>query len=456
MKNTQEFGQYLASKRKKQKYIDEHVGFIEWFYADLNGRVPTTSLIDTFLRDRWCGYVSKDKSNFQILSEYADFCKLSDPAFSQTFYEFVIETFEGEARKAMKNYKNSLVFIPQDTKINPIHLNGLTNDEFVQAFRELQDFLYVTYDEIEKSSPFEWGWPDWSELTWYGMIHNRVIMVLNALVECGRAENNVLIVDKHLFTDHAKKRVDEQLVCRPLENTKQLLNGLIQMGLQIEGLDDTNVPSFTVSFPRNSSVITVICAYFKERNPKITNHIRYFSYRFMQDSATQSHETFFLAKTDGEPEHLRAIYYWLYDEAIKHGFHPTGEEKMYCYLYKKGSKEWLLLGKGSSYHEEEFLHSVDYDISVKFAFPKIYHTHPEKIVWLKKRFPTAFTTRWGGCHSCKAKKGTMEDCKNRVIFDTDNPHYRCVKGYLYFHDPTFEDVQEFLEIYKLENKIKPL
>ena len=66
MRNEQEFGEYLASKRKKQKYIDERVGFIEWFYADLDGRIPTARLIDTFLRDRWCGYVSKIKVIFKF------------------------------------------------------------------------------------------------------------------------------------------------------------------------------------------------------------------------------------------------------------------------------------------------------------------------------------------------------------------------------------------------------
>jgi len=453
MRNTREFMQYLAGKKKKQDYIDERVRFINWFYDELEGKSPTVESIGAFVRNRWCGYVSKDKSTFQKLSEYADFCEPVNPAFSNAFHEFISETFGGEARKAMKSYKDSMVFIPANTKINPVHLNGLTNDEFVNAFKALQEFLHTVYDAIEHGLPSDWGWPDWHDLTWYGIIHNRVVMVLNALVECGHAENNILIVDKRRFAEHAKKRADEQIVCKPPEKTKLLLEELIKIGLHIEGLNDTNVPFFSVSFPDNPHVITVLCTYFKERNEKTTNHIRYFSYRFMQDPAAQSHETFFLAKTDGEPKHLREIYYWLYDEAVKYGFCPAGEEKMYCYLYKKGSKEWLLLGKGSSYHEEEFLHSANHAISAKFSFPKIYHTHPEKIEWLKKRFPASFATRWGGCHRCKEKKGKLEECKHRVIINQGNSHYTCLRGCFYFHDPTFDDVKAFLEIYKLENNI---
>jgi hypothetical protein len=391
-----------------------------------------------------------------MLSEYADFCEIFDPLFSSAFHSYIRETFEGETRKAMKAYKDSMVFIPVGTKINPVHLNGLSNEEFVSAFKALQDFLYAVYDEIECSSPFDWGFPSWNDLTWYGLIHNRVVMVLNALVECSHAENNVLVVDKQRFTAHAKQRIDEQVVCRPPKKTKLLLDGLNNMGMHIEGYDDADVPVFGVSFPGNPNVVAVLCSYFKERNPKITNHIRYFSYRFVQEPATQNYETFFLAKTDGEPKHLREMYYWLYDEAMKYGFAPTGEEKIYCYLYKKGTKEWLLLGKGSSYHEEEFLHSVNHTISLKFAFPKIYHTHPEKIKWLKKRFPSSFATRWGGCYKCKEKKGKLETCKHRVMINQDNPKTGCVKGYFYFHDPTFDDVKEILEMYKLENNIKPL
>ena len=452
MKSVQEFAQYLSGKRKGTKYIEKRCDLISKFHEALDGEPPTIEAIDIFIRQRWSGYVSRDKDTFQALGEYADFCEQT----ADVFNKYVRDTFEGEASKAMKGYKDVMVFIPKSTKIDPVHLNGLTNDEFVNAFLSLQEFLYKAYDAIEHSSPFEWGYPDWSDLTWYGLIHNRVVMLLNALVECGSVDNNELIVDKLSFEAHAKKKDDEQIICKPLHKTMLLLNKLMHMGLHVEGLADASIPHFIVSFPADPNIATVLCSYFKERNDKTANHIRYFSYRFVEDSAVQTHERLFLAITDGEPEHIREIYYWLYSEADKYGYEPTGTEKMYCYLYKKGTKEWLLVGKGSSYHEEEFLHSVNYEISAKFAFQKIYHTHPEKIEWLKERFPTAFATHWGGCYRCKEKKGKLEECKNRVIINPNSTKYGCVKGYFYFHNPTFDDVKEMLEMYKVENKIKPM
>jgi hypothetical protein len=173
----------------------------------------------------------------------------------------------------------------------------------------------------------------------------------------------------------------------------------------------------------------------------------------VEDPATQTQETLFLAKTDGEPEQLHEIYYWLYNEAVKYGFSPMAHENMGCYVYKKGSQEWLLLGSGSSYHEDEFLHSVNYKLAAKVRFHHVFQTHPEKIESLKKKFPDSFGRPWTACFKCKAK---FVDCKNRVTFEKNGKdYYHCgVKHHLYFHDPNLDDVKTILELYILENKIK--
>ena len=164
---------------------------------------------------------------------------------------------------------------------------------------------------------------------------------------------------------------------------------------------------------------------------------------------------FFLAKTDSEPEQRREMYYWLYDEAVKHKFSPMGYENMGCYVYKKGKEEWLLLGGGSSYHEDEFLHSVKYALAAKARFHHVFQTHPEKIDDLRKRFPDSFGRPWTECFHCKADYNI---CKNRVTFEKDGKDYHhCgTKHLLYFHDPDIEGLKVILDLYKSENKIKAL
>jgi len=449
MDKKHEYFQYLARKRRSKDYINKCEDMLNSLEKKLGGELPTAQAIGEVIKERWCGYVNRDKNTFQIFCDFADFYELIYPSFSSAFREFVRETFEGEARKAMKSYKESMVFIPANTKINPVFLYGLKNDEFVSAFKALQEFLHRVYDAIEKGSPFDWGWQDWNAITVDGINHNRVIVLLNTMVECGHKDNGVLVVDKKRFSNHAS--------CIPMAKTRQLLEELMKMGLSVKGLCDKESLVFSVSFPDNPNIVDVLYSYFKKESDEWAKirAIKYFSYRFVEDPATQTHETFFLAKTDGEPEHLREIYYWNYDEAIKHEFLPTGSESIYCYSFKKGSKEWLLLGKGSSYHEDEFLHSVDYAIAAKFGFTKCYRTHPEEVAYLRKRFPETFERTWSGYHkTCRQCKPTYEKCKNRVTFPQDNPVFYCSTGCLYFHDPTFDEIKIMLELYKSEKNIK--
>ena len=266
-----------------------------------------------------------------------------------------------------------------------------------------------------------------------------------------------------------KKHFSGYAICKPMAKTRLMLNGFMDMGFSIEGLDSKKSPVFTVSYPDTPNLLTVLHAYFQQRHSNCKqcgdeckadacwryfcyNHIKAFSYRYVEDPAVQTRERFFLAITEGMPKQLRDICYWLYDEAVKHGYTPQGYEYMGCYSYKKGSKEWLLLGCGSSYHEDEFLHSVNYALAAKTRFYRVFQTHPERMDALRKRFPDSFGRPWTKCYMCKAEADT---CKNRVTFKKDNLDYHhCgTKSYLYFHNPTFDDVKEILELFKLENRI---
>ena len=441
MNNKQDFLDYLVGKGKKQDYIKACKGLLGAFQSKLKDKSPTAEIINAFVRGRWSGYVKKDRETYQILNDYADFCEAGFPVFASAFNEHIRETFEGEARKATKTYKDAIAIIPQDTTIDPDFLGGLTNGEFVEAFKSLQEIIYAIYKDIERGSPFDWGWSDWKALEVGGLNHNRVMRILEALAGSGHVDGTSLVVDKKSFGGYG--------VCKPMAKAKQMLNGFMNMGFQIEGLDNKKSDIFTVSYPDTPQIIPVLFSYF--RNGRNDCHC-VFSYRFVEDSAAQNRETFFLAKTDGEPEQRREIYYWLYDEAVKHGFSPTGYEHMGCYLYKKGSKEWLLLGSGSSYHEDEFLHSPNYMIAAKVKFHRVFQTHPEDINKLLKRFPESVGRPWDWCF-CK----NSGDCKNRVMIEKDGRdyHHCCTKTYFYFHDPDFDDVESILELYKLENNIKP-
>lgn len=442
-KRKQEFVNYLFNKNKKQLFIDMSMELVNDFHHMLGDEVTSSRAIDAFVRNRWSGYVSRDRATYQILEEYANFFERELPAFSDAFHKHVRETFEGEARKAMRVYKDTLVFIPPNAKIAPFLLGKLTNGQFIEAYKSLQNLIYEIYDDIEHGSPFDWGWLDWRAITGEGINHNRVMMVFGALVESSCIENDMLIVDKKIFYQHN--------ICKPIANIKLMFKKFSGKGFLIEEFDNKQSAVFRVSYPRKPNLITVLHTYF---NRGYGNNSKYtFSYRFVEDPTVQSREAFFLAQTDGEPLPIREIYFWLYDEAVKYGFVPMGFEKMGCYVYKKESQEWLLLGNGSSYHEDEFLHSVNYKLAVKTRFYHVFQTHQDKIGDLMKRFPSSFGRPWTQCFMCK--KNSL-DCKYRINFKlSSNDYYHCAKHhYLYFHDPNFDDVKVICELFKLENNIK--
>ena len=444
----EKFLQYLDEKGKKQTYISTLGWRLKHIYDALQIQPTSSHVIDNLVRSIWSGYAGRDKTVYRFLNDYANFCEADYPEFTAAFHEHVCDTFEGEARKAMRAYKNTFVYIPEDTTIASYFLEGLTNNQFVNAFKSLQEVVYAIYDDIERSSPFDWGLPDWQGITGECFDHtrvNRVMMILNALVSSSRINDNILVVDKTLFGRHA--------ACKPATRVSLFLKGLVSHGFHMEKYDIKESSVFTVSYPDIPNLMTVLFSYFKERPDGQKNHVHVFSYRFVENPAVQTHETFFLAKTDGEPKELRDIYYWNYSEAVKHGFLPQGREVLGCYQYKKGTKEWLLLGNGHSYHEEDFLHSPPYAIAVKVCLPSVFRTHPQLTNELKKKFPNAFKNSFSNCR-LERTKNCGEMCKMRIITIINNrEHIHCGRNTLYFHDPTFDDVKMIYELYKLENSI---
>jgi hypothetical protein len=93
-------------------------------------------------------------------------------------------------------------------------------------------------------------------------------------------------------------------------------------------------------------------------------------------------------------------------------------------------------------------------------FQKIFTKHPEKAEELMKRFPDAFGREESECNGC-----TAGNCKKRISYVFNGKaHQSCggresnknVKPAFVFENPSLEDVKFLLELYKLENNIKPL
>ncbi|MCL2199395.1 MAG: hypothetical protein FWB80_10765 [Defluviitaleaceae bacterium] len=307
------FIKHLHDKGRKPDYIEKCKALLLQL-QNSNGNVETVT--KTFYG------VTAMATGYRILNEYADFC--GEDEIANAIRELTTRTFEEEARQAVEILCRAIIPIPEGTKIRPYLLGGLSNEEFTDAFRTLQETVSATYQEIHRA-PLEWGWPDWGGLTVGGHHHNRVMRMLSTLVNCGELNGNNLILDKTAIkkSEMLKKH-----------KGKLMLEGLLSMGFLLE--EDN------LTFPDTPDLIRVMYAYFKENGDSTV-----FSYRFTEDPAVQKYDALFLALTDKMPAHLREIHHYLYNETAKYGFSYNAHN---TYDFIQNDHIWYEKGKKSKPH----------------------------------------------------------------------------------------------------------
>ena len=430
----QQFLQYLTDKKKKQAYIDECAGYAEHLAAAFDTQGITPAAIPDFNeRSRTWSRVAV-KTAYQFLEDYAKFAEKEQPLVADAIRTGCRRIFEQTAKEEVNKRKQNILPIPTDAKIDPKHLGELTNEQFVTAFGELQRLVIACYEDIEKD-PFAWGYPDFYTTGGY---YNRINNILFAFVFCGEYDNGVLTVDAAKFFARADVKRHK--------NIEMMLSGFEKMGFIIEPFDKKS-KEFTVSFPNNPHVITVLNAYTSEiaeniEDWRIEKPRNGFSYRYVECPTVQTYELEFLAEFDYMSPSLQEIQLWLHAEAEKYGFKIDPNEAMEkgMMLYKKGSKRWLLVGQPQFY----LMHTKEIFCKTIFRSVNTHETMPE----LYRRFPDTFQSNCRGC------QGT-NPCTMRIEFEVDGkPRRCCAYNSFLFKNPTLDDVKLILELFKLENKIK--
>jgi len=485
MADKQKFSEYLAKIGKKQDYVHRCTEFINSFNSALDTEMPTVEAIDKYFDDLKRNSIGSIggviKATYKFLDDYADYSNSESLLFANAYREHILKKFEEPARNAVNAYKKAIIFIPDNTKIDPYFLDGLTNEEFVDAFKSLQQLVYSIYEEIERTSPFDWGWGSWKDIEGYGIYHNRIMEALGALAESGYIDGDILVVDKKEFYKND--------MCKEKSQINLTVNGFMDMGFFIEEFDNKKSEVFRVSCPDTPNLIIVLNAYYKERRRDcckchkaekypcmedcfvsyVNHHDGIFSYRFVEEHPPNTHDTeiFFLAVTDSAPEELRKILFYLHDEAEKHGYKikPWTTVHNGCIRYWKfdenwGTKSWLPVGSGTSWMDF-FYTQINNTWAAKSLeagplFKRIFKSHPDKAEELMQRFPGVFTHEASACYNCCAENGS-NDCKHRISFILNGKeHYGCAKRPFCFQNPSLDDVKLLLEMYKLEWNIKPI
>jgi len=434
MENKQKFLQYLTEKKKKQDYIDECAVYMDHLSAAFDKQTISPAAIPDFNERASSWSRVAIKTAYQFLDDYAKFTGKEQPSVAEAIRNGCRQIFEQTAKDEVKKRKNDILPIPDDAKIDPKHLGELTNEQFVNAFGDLQQLIIACYDDIEKD-PFAWGYPDYYITGGY---YNRINNILFAFVFCGEFKNGMLTVDAANFFARADVKRHK--------NIEMMVSGFEKMGFVIEPFDKKS-KEFTVSYPNNPHIITVLNAYAGEIDES-TPDWKYiiprngFSYRFVECPSVQTHETVFLAEFDYMSSDLKEIQLWLHAEAAKCDFSIDPEESLEkgCMLYKKGSKRWLLVGQPRFY----FMKSSEIYVKTIFRSMLTHEDMPE----LYRRFPDTFQSNCRGCNG-------NNPCTMRIEFTIDGkPRRCCAYNSFLFKNPTLDDVKFILELFKKENKIK--
>jgi len=346
--------------------------------------------------------------------------------------------FEEIARQSAKLRRESIALIPDNCKINTQYLGSMTNDEFVAAFREMQQLIINIYADVERA-PFDWGYPkknNTEEL--YGVAYNRISDFFKNMISNGTYSDGRLLVKKHKLSE-------------------EILNKLMRFGFRFDGYTK-KADSFTFSYPQNPLVLETMWKYAEAQDPTTyiwAQHATFasFSYRWVECPDEQKHEPIFLVKTDMSPIGLQEIQYWLYDKAKEYGY-TINMKKPFdknAINYTKGSKQFILVGIKNG------------DVFTKVIFRKVFETHPEKLAVLATKCPGVFGESGANCDiNCGGRNEdhtfarTKENqCSMRICYTIDgNDYENCAYKSFWFFNPTLDSFKDIFELFVIENKIK--
>jgi len=455
---------YLAHKKSSEKLTKERIGLLDRLNAILivnkieKIEDVTEAEIIAFMRP----WNISGRANFlhniaKFLYDYAAFVKKDNPmqlplaGFIENYYK---KKAEAQAKIVAEGKRKRILPLPADIIVNPKYLRDIDNTAFVDAFRELHSFVIRCYEDIERT-PFAWGYPDFETTDGYT---NRVMDVLFAIGLNGVYVNGGITVDgAAFFASNSIKRH---------KKIELMVSQFAQMGLYFEGFGK-KACSFRVEYPDCKDVMAVLCVYTSlintTKNDWQWEYLNQLSHRFIEKPG--KYPAIWNYQMDYATDALREVQVFLFEEAAKYGFSVAGMNKG-CISYKKGSKEFLLVRNG---HRPEGTNHFEHhgtQIGTKVSFIHAFERAPEKMRVLCDRFPHVFRLDdTGQCcgdttsphqfanHSEEGGKR----CAFVMKFTFDGVAYkRCGLGNFFFPDITLDDVKAILEMYLIENKIKPV
>lgn len=219
-----------------------------------------------------------------------------------------------DCQPCLEMRRNKIIPIPEGCVIDPARLNGLSNDDYVSAFRKLQSVMSDLYqDAID--DPSAWGYsPDVTGTA----ANNRITDLLEAWI----SEGEVVGQELHVSVEGLKNKIKKH------KKNKLMMEQIGKYGFEI--VSEKGADCHVIRFPECPDVLRVLQSYIQAAwdamaPTKPTLHggmkslVGCFFYRLVEDKQYQKYDTIFHVMTESFTEEARQMCVALYEEASRRG-----------------------------------------------------------------------------------------------------------------------------------------
>ena len=344
-------------------------------------------------------------------------------------------------QKHADEHKNKILTVPVTTKISDEYLLGLDNASFIKSFSTLQDIAASIYDDMINS-------PEGYGLKMIPVTEGSVNLVscfgniLYAFGILGTLSEKKLIIDVDLY----KKMVQKH-------NSNKVQLKLQDFGFVIDGFNgktfDRGLMDFSVSYPDDPDVIITLKALSFAAQPFIENAttdkyyiddvFNLFSFRPLEDRATQIHETMFLMMTDHYSDKIKVTLYAFHKKMKMLGFKYPG---LYGSIsYEKNGIRNISFGYGATKDI----------ISARIIFKDIEQL---KSVIQPSNMKINSPFRQSTCKFCAKRETPDKPCPKRVTHEFDGKTYHnCKMLSFVFNDIQLADIDDLIKLIKIEYRV---
>jgi hypothetical protein len=234
-----------------------------------------------------------------------------------------------------QNDLDHIIPVPDDFKVDPDCLYGISKEEFIEGLKSLTDNIKEIYSDMIQN-PEEYGLPLVEDIEYTPFNPKaaeskgsaaRLVATLKALVQCGELSDGEIIVNKKLFSELCKSK-DYKVT-----NSTMILKKLSDFGFFVgcfngKGLDK-NSDIFTFSYIDNKDITHVLYGFMKNKplkDPLLS--LNYYWAIKQEDRPADNHQMIFAEYLNGEERE----FYKRFDEYMESEGFPTGSAADYRYF----------------------------------------------------------------------------------------------------------------------------